>query len=222
MGKYKLGLCYQMPRRKKTSAKTVMSQKQIVNINTRREKSMRPPQQSQPQRMPLVMSQYPTFYPIYSQSNPLTQSLTAVRNMPTAMPRVEQDIPQQFTALPPRQSPNLPDIVATPVKVEHASNNPDVAYGFQDPSFNYSRMISIQAETPMAKMADFLTNMNPYSNDEGVVHGGGGGGGSYSDTLTGFNNYLDRSIQHMSMGRDDYKSPNSPYESAESKDVSFG
>ena len=153
-----------MPRRKKTSAKTVMTQKQIVNINTRsirRDKSMKP---QQPPRIPMVLSQYPTFHPIYNQGNPLTQPITAVRNMPTQMIPVEQNIPQQFTALPPRQQPDLPDVVESPVKVEFASNNPRVAYGFQSPSFDESMkmMTPIKQESPLADMSK------------------GGGGGGYS------------------------------------------
>jgi hypothetical protein len=153
-----------MPRRK-TSKKTIMSQKQIVNINTRsirRDKSTRP---SQPSRIPMVLSQYPTFYPIYNQGNQLTQPITAVRNMPTVMPRVEQDIPQQFTALPPRLSPQLYDVVETPVKVEFASNNPRVTYGFQSPSFNESikMMTPVKAETPLSSMSKGGGGYSPYN-----------------------------------------------------------
>ena len=156
-----------MPRRKKTSAKTVMSQKQIVNINTRnirRDKSTKPPQQGQPQRIPVVLSQYPTFHPIYNQGNPLTQPITAIRNMPTQMIPVERDIPQQFTALPPRQQPELPDIVDTPVKIEMGSTNPRVAYGFQSPSFDEAmkQFTPIKQESPLGDM------------------GKRGGGGGYS------------------------------------------
>lgn len=166
--------------RRKTSKKTVMTQKQIVNINTRNVRgrtSMKPQQPSQPQRMPVVLSQYPTFYPIYNQGNPLTQPLTAVRNMPTQMQQIERDIPQQFTALPPRQSPDLYDVVETPVKLEFGSNNSRVAYGFQSPSFDESmkQFTPVKAESPLADM------------------GKRGGGGKY-------------------------QSPNSPYESAESKE----
>ena len=156
-----------MPRRK-PSAKTVMTQKQIVNIHTRsvrRDKSMKPQQPSQaPQRMPVVLSQYPTFYPIYNQGNPLTQPMTVVRNMPTRMIPVEQNIPQQFTALPPRQQPELPDIVETPVKIEMGSQNPRITYGFQSPSFDESmkQFTPVKSETPLASMSK------------------GGGGGGYS------------------------------------------
>ena len=165
LGKYKLGVCYQMPRRK-TSKKTVMTQKQIVNINTRsirRDKSMNPSQA--PKRIPMVMSQYPTFYPIYNQGNPLTQPMTAVRNMPTVMRRVEQDIPQQFTALPQRLSPELSDVVDTPVKMEFASNNPRVAYGFQSPSFDESMKMftPIKQESPLADMNKGGGGYSPYN-----------------------------------------------------------
>jgi hypothetical protein len=160
-----------MPRRKKTTGKNVMTQKQTVNINmgrSRSGKSMKPQAQ---QRIPIVLSQYPTFYPIYNQGNPLTQPITAVRNMPTVMRRVEQDIPQQFTALPQRLSPELSDVVDTPVKMEFASNNPRVAYGFQSPSFDESMKMftPIKQESPLATMSKggySPYNPSPYESAE--------------------------------------------------------
>jgi len=143
-----------MPRRK-TSGKNVMTQKQIVNINTRSVRRGKSTRAQAPKRIPMVMSQYPTFYPIYNQGNPLTQPMTAVRNMPTQMTPIEQNIPQNFTALPPRLSPDLPDIVESPVKLEFGSNNPRMSYGFQSPSFDESMKMftPVKSESPLASMS---------------------------------------------------------------------
>jgi hypothetical protein len=80
------------------------------------------------------------------------------------MSPIEQNIPQNFTALPYRLSPMLPDNVESPVKLEFGSNNPRASYGFQSPSFDESMKIftPTKAETPLASMSK------------------GGGGGGYS------------------------------------------
>jgi hypothetical protein len=162
-----------MPRRKKSSAKTVMTQKQIVNINTRSVRRGTSTRAQAPKRIPMVMSQYPTFYPIYNQGNPLTQPMTAVRNMPTVMSPIEQNIPQNFTALPYRLSPMLPDNVETPVKLEFGSNNPRMSYGFQSPSFDESMKMftPVKAETPLASMSkggggEYSLRNSPYEQAE--------------------------------------------------------
>ena len=200
LGKYKLGVCYQMPRRK-TSKKNVMTQKQIVNINTRsvrRDKSTKP---HQPQRIPVVMSQYPTFYPIYNQGNQLTQPITAVRNMPTVMRRVEQDIPQQFTALPQRLSPELSDVVETPVRTLFGSENPNARYGFYKQS----------DEGPMSSLSALQKQQNALAS---FSNRAAGGGGLYASTGSPVKS--ESPLADMSKGGYSPYNP-SPYESAESK-----
>jgi hypothetical protein len=88
------------------------------------------------------------------------------------MSPIEQNIPQNFTALPPRQSPNLPDIVETPVKIEMGSNNPRMSYGFQSPSFDESMKMftPVKAETPLASMSkgggEYSLRNSPYEKAE--------------------------------------------------------
>lgn len=172
-----------MPRRKKSSAKTVMTQKQIVNINTRSVRRGTSTRAQAPQRMPVVLSQYPTFYPIYNQGNPLTQPITAVRNMPTVMRRVEQDIPQQFTALPPRQQPELHDVVETPVRTLFGSENPNARYGFYKQS----------DEGPMSSLSALQKQQNALAS---FSNRAAGGGGLY--TSTGSPGFDDETVSAMS------------------------